>query len=96
MTTRFNIELHDDYKIIVDQLRQKTGLRNQKDVFESALAIFGWAVRETSRGRAIASLDEDAQTYVVIHTPALMNVEATRSVPAPPPPASVTTPRTSP
>lgn len=74
MVSRFNIELPDDYRVIVEQLRQKAHLRNQKDVFENAIALLGWAVREASRGRVIASIDEKSQTYAEMHMPALMNV----------------------
>jgi hypothetical protein len=69
------LEFPDDYKQIVTELMEKTGLRTQKDVFENALALFSWGVREVSRGRVIASLDEKSQTYAQIHMPALMKIE---------------------
>lgn len=72
MSTRFNLEFPDEYKEIVGDLMQRTGLRTQKDVFENALALFVWGIKEVSRGRVIASLDEDAMTYNEIHMPALM------------------------
>jgi hypothetical protein len=71
---RFNLEFPEDYKNIVADLMGKTNLRTQKDLFENALALFGWAVKEVSRGRVIASLDEEAKTYGELHMPALMNV----------------------
>jgi Ca2+-binding EF-hand superfamily protein len=72
MSARFNLEFPDDYKEIVNELMEKTGLRTQKDVFENALAFFGWGVREASRGHVIASLNEETKTYGQIHMPALM------------------------
>jgi hypothetical protein len=81
MSARFNLEFPDDYKEIVAELMTKTGLRTQKDVFENALALFSWAVRETARKRVIASLDEDEKTYAQIHMPPLMKVASDALLP---------------
>lgn len=72
--TRFNIELSDNLAEVVSELIKKTGLRTQKDVFENSLGLFAWAVREVSRGRIIASLDEETKTYAELHMPALMGI----------------------
>lgn len=74
---RFNLDLAPDAKVVVSNLMQKTGLRTQTDVFENALALLSWAVREVERGRIIASLDETTKQYAELHTPALMGVANT-------------------
>jgi hypothetical protein len=77
MTVRYTPEFPDEYKQIIEGLMEKTGLRTQKDFFENTIALFGWAVREISRGNVIASLDEEAKTYSQIHMPSLMRVTPT-------------------
>jgi len=74
MTSRFNLELAPDAKSVVAELMQKTGLRTQTDVFDYALALFAWSVREVGRGRVIASLDEQTKQYGELHMPPLMAV----------------------
>lgn len=79
MTSRFNLELAPDAKSVVTELMQKTGLRTQTDVFEYALALFAWSVREVGRGRVIASLDEQTKQYGELHMPPLMAVADART-----------------
>lgn len=74
MSARFNLELAPDAKGVVAHLMHETGLRTQASVFENALALLSWAVREVSRGRIIASLDEATKQYAELHMPALLGV----------------------
>ena len=89
MTTRFNMELSDDYKAFIAELMEKTNLRTQKDVFENALALYYWAVREVGRGRTIAAIDDAADMYVELQMPSLMAVRRE----APPKPSVMTAKR---
>ncbi len=75
MVARFNLELAPEAKSITAQIMTKTGLRTQAAVFENALALLSWAVREVSRGRVIASLDEEKKHYAELHMPALMGAK---------------------
>jgi len=75
MSARFNLELAPEAKGVVNHLMKETGLRTQAAVFENALALLSWAVREASRGRIIASLDEATKQYAELHMPALMGVK---------------------
>lgn len=79
MTSRFNLELAPDAKNVVADLMQKTGLRTQTDVFEYALALFAWSVREVGRGRVITSLDEQTKQYGELQMPPLMAVADARA-----------------
>ena len=49
------------------------GLSTQKDLFNSALTLFEWAVGEVRQGRSVASIDEATQRYREIAMPALSN-----------------------
>ena len=78
-TQRYTMELSPDYQQVVANLIEATGLRTQKDVFESSIAILSWAVREVARGRIITSFDENSQTYAELQMPVLMTVAARRA-----------------
>lgn len=69
---RYSIELSPEYQEAVGDLIKDTGLRTQKDVFESSIALLSWAVREVGRGRTISSYDESTKSFAEIHMPALM------------------------
>lgn len=69
---RYTIELSPEYQQAIGDLIEATGLRTQKDVFESSIAILTWAVREVARGRIITSFDEKSKTYAELQMPALM------------------------
>jgi hypothetical protein len=79
--SRFNIEFTDEHVKLVGELMEKTGLRTQKDLFENAVALFSWAVKEVARGRMIASVDEENKAYAELHMPALMRVTSNPSPP---------------
>jgi len=55
-------------------LQQKTGASTMKDLFNSAMSIYQWAVEETMKGNKIVSLDEDDRHYRVLLTPPLQTV----------------------
>jgi hypothetical protein len=74
---RYTMELSPEYQQAVGSLLEATGLRTQKDVFESSIALLSWAVKEVARGRIITSFDETSKTYAELHMPVLMQA-ATR------------------
>lgn len=57
-------------------LREKCGLSNWNDFVNNALTLLVWAIRETNKGRVIASIDEKTKRYKEILLPALMHVRA--------------------
>lgn len=73
-THRFTLELSKDYQAAISDLQHKTGARTQKDIFENALLMLTWAVREVARGRVIGSLDEKAKQYAELQMPILAHV----------------------
>ncbi len=73
---RYTIELSPEYQQVIGDLIEATGLRTQKDVFESSIALLSWAIREVARGRIITSLDEKTKTYAELQMPVLMRAAA--------------------
>ena len=73
---RLQFELPDEKIRELEILREETGLTTNKELMSSALALFGWAVREVKRGRTITSMDEVNGKYKEVWMPALENVAA--------------------
>lgn len=47
----------------LDELLRISGLASRKDLFNNALTLFQWALRERQAGRSIASVDKSTQSY---------------------------------
>ena len=55
--TRINFEVDADQVKSIDELVDQTGLKTKVNLFNTALTLFEWAVRERLAGRAICSQD---------------------------------------
>jgi hypothetical protein len=75
MADRFTLAFPDGYRDLIDGLQAKTGIKTQTDLFENAVALFAWAVKEIGRGKKIASVDDRRKSYNEIHMPALMTIK---------------------
>jgi hypothetical protein len=71
---RLQIDITETQEKDLDQLLNELkefGIGTKKDLFNNALALFEWAVRERKRTRIIASVDESADRYHEVHLPVL-------------------------
>lgn len=71
---RLQIDITDTQeKDLEQQLNElkEFGIGTKKDLFNNALALFEWAVRERKRNRIIASIDEGAEKFHEVHMPVL-------------------------
>lgn len=73
---RIQVDFDEQGVRTVDDIKEKTGLTTYKDVFNNALALFTWALKERSKGRLIVSLDEENRDYKELHMPALERAAA--------------------
>ena len=80
--TRIQFELSEDRNKELEALMEKTGTRTKKDLFNNALTLLEWAVKEKRTGRIIASVDERGKKYKEIVMPVLENVPADEREPA--------------
>lgn len=76
---RFQVETSDVMDKAIDRLMARVGLRTKKELFENALSLMSWAVREVERGRVIASVDEKNERYSELQMPFLQHVVETRN-----------------
>lgn len=60
---RIQLELPEDKAEEIEGLMKETGVQTKKELFNSALTLLKWAVRETKRGNSIASVDEAHGKY---------------------------------
>ena len=80
--TRIQFELSEDRNKELEALMEKTGTRTKKDLFNNALTLLEWAVKEKRSGRIIASVDEREKKFKEIVMPALENVTVGEREPA--------------
>lgn len=66
---RVQLDLPQEQVQQLDRLVEEAGLGTRKDLFNNALALMNWAVRELRRGRAIASVDEQAERFTELQMP---------------------------
>ena len=68
---RIQFELTKEKADELDGLMKETGVQTKKELFNNALTILKWAVRETKKGNSIASVDEAHRKYRELQMPIL-------------------------
>ena len=68
---KLQIEVTEESLTQLDALREEAGLESMKDLVNNALTLLGWAVTEAKKGRLIASVDEQAQSFKELSMPVL-------------------------
>jgi hypothetical protein len=58
----------------LESLMEVTGIRTRKELFNNALSLLEWAVRETYVGNIIAAIDEKNKRVKELVMPALSHV----------------------
>jgi hypothetical protein len=68
---KMQLDLPDTKVEELNILMNKTGIATYKELFNNALTLLEWAVDQTKAGRAIASIDEEHETYRLLLMPVL-------------------------
>jgi metal-responsive CopG/Arc/MetJ family transcriptional regulator len=68
---RIQLDMPDDRVKELDALMEQTGVSTRKELFNNALTLFEWAVREKRLGHVIASVDEGAKKMKELVMPSL-------------------------
>jgi hypothetical protein len=71
---RFQFELPGDRALEIERLMTECGIETKKDLFNNALTLLRWAVKETRKGHAIASVDEGSGKFRELQMPILAAV----------------------
>jgi len=80
---RIQIEVDENGSQVLDSIKQATGISTYKDIFNNAITLFEWAIRQRVEGRVIASLDERTKRYKEMTMPALEDAVRRASAPKP-------------
>jgi len=70
---RNQFEMPEDKAKELDVLLKDYGVSTKKELFNNALTLLKWAIKETRSGRYIASVDEKSGKYRELHMPILSN-----------------------
>jgi hypothetical protein len=76
---RIQLELPEEQVQSLDKLMETINLRTRKDLFNNALTLLEWAVKEKSAGRTIASIDDESKRIKELLMPVLESVPALKS-----------------
>ena len=77
---RIQLDMPDERVKELDALMEITGSVTRKELFNNALTLLEWAVKEKKQGRSIASVDEQDKKLKELIMPALENVPALLAV----------------
>jgi hypothetical protein len=72
---RIQLDLDKPGVHLVESLKERTGSKTHKELFNNALTLLQWAVRQRSEGRIVASMDEREENYRELQMPALEYVQ---------------------
>jgi hypothetical protein len=70
---RIQLDLDDTGVEVLESLKEATGSKTHKELFNNAVTLLDWAVKQRQDGRIIASLDESNENYRELQMPALEN-----------------------
>jgi metal-responsive CopG/Arc/MetJ family transcriptional regulator len=73
-TVRIQFELPEDKVRELEALMREAGITTRKDLFNNALTLLEWAIREKRAGHAIVSLDEGNKRFKELVMPILAAV----------------------
>jgi hypothetical protein len=68
---RIQLDLDEAGAELVDELKRLTGCRTYKDLFNNAISLLDWSVRQGIQGRKITSVDVHNENCRELVMPAL-------------------------
>jgi len=80
---RIQLDLDEEGMKWIEELKEATGLKTHKELFNNSLTLLDWAVHQRQRGRIIASLDERSRDYKELQMPALERAALSEPAPVP-------------
>ena len=69
---RFQVEVTPDQEKLLQAVMKDAGLHTKKELFNSALSLFYWAVQRSKEGRSIASMAPDEKSWRELEVPSLL------------------------
>jgi hypothetical protein len=72
---RLQIDLDESRMKELETLMGEGGVKTKKELFNAALTLLRWAMKERKAGRIIASVDEEKETIKELEMPILSEVK---------------------
>ena len=76
--TRIQFDLPDTKVADLDRIMAEGGIRTRKELFNNALSLLEWAIKQRKAGRTIAAVDESNDSYRELSMPILENIREVR------------------
>ncbi len=73
--TRVQLDLSTERLEQLERLMEEADFSTRKDLFNNALSLLQWAVKEARRGRSIASVDEKTERFTELNMPFLSDIQ---------------------
>jgi metal-responsive CopG/Arc/MetJ family transcriptional regulator len=70
--TRIQLELPEEKVKELEELMENAGIKTKKELFNNALTLLEWAIKEKKTGRKIASINEEEDKYKEVVIPGLL------------------------
>ncbi len=77
-TVRLQFEIPEDRLQSLDELMEEAGIRTRTELFNNAMTLLRWAIRQKKEGRSVASIDFDGKTFRELEMPIFENVKVER------------------
>lgn len=71
---RIQYELSEKENAEIEKMMEDTDISTKRDLFNNALTLFEWAIKEIKKGRVIAAIDEKAGKQIELAMPSLSRV----------------------
>jgi hypothetical protein len=78
-SVRLELEISPENLNEWDSLLGECGLETRKELLNSAMTMFKWAVRHAREGHSIAAIDDTKKKYFELDMPFLSRVSSRRS-----------------
>lgn len=75
---RVQLDFDEQGAQLLEMLKQKTNSRTQRELFNNALTLLDWAIRQREQGYSIAAIDEAKQVFKELQMPALEYASTTQ------------------
>ncbi len=73
-TTRLQFEIPEDRLEALDAIMREAGVKTRTELFNNAMTLLKWAVRQRKDGRVVASVDYDDKSFRELVMPILEDI----------------------
>ena len=74
---RFNVEIQKDRQEEINNMIADAGLRTNKELFDNAITLFSWVIKQRKKGYSIGSYNEEKDTFNELTMPSLEFIKKT-------------------